>query len=134
MATHWQARSAARPHFSHFVARQGDDFENRFVHIQAILSRRHLFDERTNPVDYLSGPNAVPADVVEAVPCFARFPGKEALFTAVMRNVATNIARFESYVPTGASIQERLASLGAAVLHWLVAGNTVGAPVSRVGE
>jgi AcrR family transcriptional regulator len=58
---------------------------------------------------------------------YARFPGKEALFTAVvMRNVATNIARFENYVPTGASIQERLASLGAAILHWLLVGNTVG--------
>jgi AefR-like transcriptional repressor, C-terminal domain len=43
-----------------------------------------------------------------------------------MRNVATNIARFENYVPTGASIQERLASLGAAILHWLLVGNTVG--------
>ena len=42
---------------------------------------------------------------------YARFPGKEALFTAVVMrsNVATNIARFENYVPTGASIQERLA-------------------------
>src|SRR5262245_15473010 len=58
---------------------------------------------------------------------YARFPSKEALFTAVvMRNVATNIARFENYVPTGASIEERLASLGAAVLHWLLASNTVG--------
>src|SRR6476660_6459369 len=54
---------------------------------------------------------------------YARFPGKEALFTAVvMRNVAANIARFENYAPTGASIQERLASLGAAVLHWLLVG------------
>ena len=58
---------------------------------------------------------------------YARFPSKEALFTAVvMRNVATNIARFENYVPTGASIEERLASLGAAVLHWLLASDTVG--------
>src|SRR5215510_14702762 len=58
---------------------------------------------------------------------YARWPGKEAIFTAVvMRNVATNIARFENYVPTGASIEERLASLGAAVLHWLLASNTVG--------
>src|SRR3984893_1710549 len=57
----------------------------------------------------------------------ARFPGKEALFTAVvMRNVAANIARFENYAPTGASIEERLASLGAAILHWLLVGNTVG--------
>jgi AcrR family transcriptional regulator len=58
---------------------------------------------------------------------YARFPGKEALFTAVvMRNVATNIARFENYVPSGSSIEERLASLGAAVLHWLLVGDTVG--------
>jgi AcrR family transcriptional regulator len=58
---------------------------------------------------------------------YARFPGKEALFTAVvMRQVATNIARFENYVPTGASIEERLASLGTAILHWLLVGNTVG--------
>jgi AcrR family transcriptional regulator len=58
---------------------------------------------------------------------YARFPGKEALFTAVvMRNVATNIARFENYEPTGASIEERLASFGAAILHWLLVGNTVG--------
>jgi AcrR family transcriptional regulator len=58
---------------------------------------------------------------------YARFPGKEALFTAVvMRNVATNITRFENYVPTGASIEERLASMGAAILHWLLVGNTVG--------
>jgi AcrR family transcriptional regulator len=58
---------------------------------------------------------------------YARFPSKEALFTAVvMRQSATNIARFESYVPTGASIEERLASLGTAILHWLLVGNTVG--------
>jgi AcrR family transcriptional regulator len=58
---------------------------------------------------------------------YARFPGKEALFTAVvMRNLATRIARFESYVPTGTSIEERLASLGAAILHWLLVGDAVG--------
>jgi AcrR family transcriptional regulator len=58
---------------------------------------------------------------------YARFPGKEALFIAVvMHNVATNIARFENYVPTGASIEKRLASLGTAILHWLLVGNTVG--------
>src|ERR1700756_5955818 len=55
---------------------------------------------------------------------YARFPGKEALFTAVvMRQVATNIARFENYVPTGASIEERLASLGTALPHWLLVGH-----------
>src|ERR1700752_955945 len=47
-------------------------------------------------------------------PIYARFQGTEALFTAVVRrNAAANIARFENHVPTGASIEERLASLGA---------------------
>ena len=44
---------------------------------------------------------------------YARFPGKEALFTAVvMRNIVADIARFESHVPIGATIEKRLASVG----------------------
>jgi len=58
---------------------------------------------------------------------YARFPTKEALFAAVvMRSVADKIARFESYVPIGKTIEERLASVGATVLHWVLAGDTVG--------
>jgi AcrR family transcriptional regulator len=58
---------------------------------------------------------------------YARFPGKEALFTAVvMRNVARNIARFETYMPTGGTIEERLVRAGVAILEWLLASNTVG--------
>lgn len=58
---------------------------------------------------------------------YARFPGKEALFTAVvMRKVAANVARFANFVPAGATIEERLASVGAAVLQQLLAGDTVG--------
>src|SRR5215469_6838577 len=45
---------------------------------------------------------------------YARFASKEALFTAVvMRNVAATIGHFEGYVPTGTSMEERLASVGA---------------------
>src|SRR5262245_54365621 len=58
---------------------------------------------------------------------YARFPSKEALFAAVvMRNADANIARFESHVPTGATIEERLASVGAAVLRWVLVSDTVG--------
>jgi AcrR family transcriptional regulator len=58
---------------------------------------------------------------------YARFPTKEALFTAaVMRSMADKIARFENYVPIGRTIEERLASVGATVLHWALAGDTVG--------
>lgn len=58
---------------------------------------------------------------------YARFPGKEALFSAVvMRKVAANVASFANFVPAGATIEERLASVGATVLRQLLAGDTVG--------
>lgn len=58
---------------------------------------------------------------------YARFPGKQALYTAVvMRNVAAKIARFEGHVSTGATLEERLASVGATVLEWVLTAGTVG--------
>jgi AcrR family transcriptional regulator len=58
---------------------------------------------------------------------YARFPSKEALFAAVMmHNIAANIARFESHAPTGATIEERLASVGTTVLDWALVSDTVG--------
>jgi AcrR family transcriptional regulator len=57
---------------------------------------------------------------------YARFPGKEALFTeVVMRNVADTIARFESVPPTGATIDERLVNLGVSILEWILVGDTI---------
>jgi AcrR family transcriptional regulator len=58
---------------------------------------------------------------------YARFPGKEALYSAVvMRNVVATIARLESYLPSGATIEERLASVGLTVLRWVLASDAVG--------
>jgi AcrR family transcriptional regulator len=58
---------------------------------------------------------------------YARFPTKEALFTAVvMRSVADKIAHVETYVPKGETIEERLASVGETVLHWILVGDTIG--------
>jgi len=58
---------------------------------------------------------------------YARFPNKEDLFAAVMmRSVDANIARFEGHVATGATIEERLASVGVTVLHWALVSDTVG--------
>jgi AcrR family transcriptional regulator len=63
---------------------------------------------------------------------YARFPNKEALFTAVMlSNVAATAARLEGHVPTGATLDERLADLGAAIVNWVLAGDAVA--VMRVG-
>jgi AcrR family transcriptional regulator len=58
---------------------------------------------------------------------YARFTGKEALFTAVvMQSVAANTARVETLTPTGATIEERLESVAVAVLQWILASNVVG--------
>jgi len=57
---------------------------------------------------------------------YARYPGKEAIFTAVvMRNVATNVAKLGGLVPTGSTLDERLASLATTILHWALAGDTI---------
>jgi AcrR family transcriptional regulator len=58
---------------------------------------------------------------------YARFPGKEALFTAVvMQSVAANTARFETLTPTGATIEERLESVAVAVLQRILASESIG--------
>ena len=63
---------------------------------------------------------------------YARFPNKEALFAAVaMSNVTATAARFEGHVPTGSTLDERLANLGAAIVHWVLAGDIVA--VMRLG-
>lgn len=57
---------------------------------------------------------------------YARFPSKEALFTAVvMGEVTGKVAQFEGHVPAGANIEERLATLAATILHWVFLGDTL---------
>jgi AcrR family transcriptional regulator len=57
---------------------------------------------------------------------YARFPGKEALFAAVLaRKVRENTSAFESIEPTGATIEERLASIATVILRKVLAAETV---------
>jgi AcrR family transcriptional regulator len=57
---------------------------------------------------------------------YSRFADKEALFGAVvLNNCATAIERFGSNVPSGATMGDRLASLGSMVLHWMLSGDTL---------
>jgi AcrR family transcriptional regulator len=66
---------------------------------------------------------------------YARFANKEALFAAVvMRNVAKALERFEGHVPAGATIDERLTALGAAILDWALALNSVGLMRASIAE
>src|SRR6476620_10577013 len=43
---------------------------------------------------------------------YAHFPGKEALFEAVVARVLGGLTNFEGFEPKGRSVQDRLASLG----------------------
>ena len=58
---------------------------------------------------------------------YARFPGKEALFAAVMaRKVRENTNSFESIAPIGATLEERLASIAVAILRKVLVADIVG--------
>ena len=73
---------------------------------------------------------------------YARFPNKEALFTAVvMQSIAANIARFEAHTPIGATLEKRLESMAVNVLRWILVSNPIdahrdcrGVSVSRFGQ
>src|SRR5437588_9770026 len=57
---------------------------------------------------------------------YARFPGKEALFAAVMaRKVRENTNSFESIAPIGATLEERLASIAVAILRKVLVADIV---------
>jgi AcrR family transcriptional regulator len=50
---------------------------------------------------------------------YSRFPNKRAVFTAVvMRDIVSRIEQFKIEVPTGTTIEERLANAGIALLNW----------------
>ena len=66
---------------------------------------------------------------------YARFSGKEALFGAVMaRKVREHTSAFESIEPAGATFEERLASIATAILHKVLAAETVGLRRASVAE
>jgi AefR-like transcriptional repressor, C-terminal domain len=51
-----------------------------------------------------------------------------------MREVAANVAQFGGHAPTGASIEDRLASVGAGLLQWVLAGETIGLARLAIAE
>jgi AcrR family transcriptional regulator len=57
---------------------------------------------------------------------YARFPSKEALFTAVVtRSSSRVVAQFESEPAAGATIEERLANIGRNLLTGLLTGDNI---------
>jgi AcrR family transcriptional regulator len=58
---------------------------------------------------------------------YARFPNKQALFTAaVTRFMTLKAMRFESYTPAGITIEERLASIGVTLLQAALTSEGIG--------
>jgi AcrR family transcriptional regulator len=66
---------------------------------------------------------------------YARFPGKEALFAAVVaRRVSEKASFYESISPTGATLEARLGSIGTAILRNVLAAETVGLARAAIAE
>ena len=66
---------------------------------------------------------------------YARFPGKQALFAAVMtRLVSEKTSSYESLSLAGATLEERLASIATAILRNVLVAETVGLARAAVAE
>ena len=48
---------------------------------------------------------------------YSHFPGKEALFEAVVARAVTGLTNFDGYVPEGRTIQDKLTSIGTAIVE-----------------
>ena len=58
---------------------------------------------------------------------YARLGDKRALFTTVVtRDIVSRITRFRDEVPPGVTIEERLANLAAAIVHWTLETDRMG--------
>ena len=57
---------------------------------------------------------------------YARFPGKQALFAAVVScNVDAKLARLKSHAPAGANVEDRLVGVATRRLHWALEDDTI---------
>jgi AcrR family transcriptional regulator len=66
---------------------------------------------------------------------YARFPNKEALYSAVvMRNVASVAGRFADHIPAGTTIEERLTDVGTTFLDRALVADTVGLMRAGISE
>jgi AcrR family transcriptional regulator len=66
--------------------------------------------------------NASIDEIAEMAPAskptiYAHFPGKEALFAAVVARIINGLTNFESYEPKGRTVQDKLTSLGTAIVE-----------------
>src|SRR6266850_688238 len=77
-------------------------------------------------------------EIAEAAPAskptiYAHFPGKEALFEAVVARVIEGLTDFEGFAPKGRSVQDRLTSLGIEVVERFI-DETIGITRATIAE
>jgi AcrR family transcriptional regulator len=93
------------------------------VDARILDAARRLFLER--------GLEGTSVDEIASLACagkatiYARFPSKETLFTAVVMR-ALPVEQFEGDAPTGASVEERLESVGVSMLKWVLVRENIG--------
>ena len=64
---------------------------------------------------------------------YAHFPGKEALFEAVVARVLEGLTNFEGFEPKGRTVQDKLASLGSEVVEQFIE-ETLGITRATIAE
>jgi AcrR family transcriptional regulator len=64
---------------------------------------------------------------------YAHFPGKEALFAAVVARVINGLTNFEGYTPEGRTVQDKLTSLGTAIVERFIE-DTIGITRATIAE
>ena len=64
---------------------------------------------------------------------YAHFPGKQALFEAVVARVIEGLTDFEAFAPKGRSVQDKLASLGIEVVERFI-DETIGITRATIAE
>src|ERR1700738_4783452 len=66
---------------------------------------------------------------------YARFRDKRALFTAVVkREILSRMTEFKAEVPTGSTVEERLANVASTLLHWGLNSDRIGLLRMAVAE
>jgi AcrR family transcriptional regulator len=64
---------------------------------------------------------------------YAHFPGKEALFEAVVGRVVAGLTNFDGFEPRGRSVQDKLASLGTEIVERFIE-ETIGITRATIAE
>jgi AcrR family transcriptional regulator len=77
-------------------------------------------------------------EIAEAAPAskptiYAHFPGKEALFSAVVARITDGLANFNHYEPEGRTVQDKLSSLGTEIVERFIE-DTVGVTRATIAE